>query len=223
MTSSPIPAADRAPQPAVLVLLGRENTPEQPARRLELWPDRLVAERTGGVEVVGRGEFAARVQLLDGFFLRRLLLLRGADGSRIVYRLDAEEYRHLVAWRGPPTHDDLRAALRQRLSLPWTVCLGGLLLLLSLPQDGGELNLLSCALGAWLVGLGLAARLSPHRILFLGDVVFFLMAGTGCVLAWQRDPGAWWWAPLCGLIVWFAVSEVKQFQRFAETDEPPAS
>lgn len=162
---------------------------KQPKWRLTLSPDaiRLEPPDPGEPIEVRRTERTARVELLNGVFLRRLLGVALAKKGKKLFRLDPAGYAALQAWAGPPTTEDLRKSLKRRFG--WSVGLGALIILTSLPLRGDPehgipdlaLNTVSLAMGIALISAGLMSRFMPSRIFFLVDCVWIAVAAWSTV------------------------------------------
>ena len=192
---------------------------KQPKWRLSLEPDaaRLEPLEAGASIEVPRAERAARIDVMNGFLTRRLLIVLLAKGKKL-FRLDPAGFAAYEAWAGPPTMQDLRKSLKRRFG--WSITLGALLIFLALPIPGSErgipdvpLNAVSMAMGIGLIAAGILSRFLPSRYFLVADSLWVAIACLTTVENLIRS-----FSPFGALILLLQVNYIlmslKEFRRF---------
>jgi hypothetical protein len=179
---------------------------------LSLYPDyfRLEAPDREPCDVE-RAERRLRVQTMDALLARRCLVVKVA-GKNVIFRLTPEAFAAVKAWIGPPTLEDLKLSLKQRLG--WLLPVGGLTVLVALPIGGLPLEPISLGLGLTLIVTALLAKLWPHRALFAVDSLWFSVLAANSI--WRLlDEWSWLQVLLLWLQLALARSGWREYHRFA--------
>lgn len=190
-----------------------EATSAEKKWMLSLYPDyfRLEAVDSEPYEV-DRAELRDRVQLLDNSpFLRRVLVVT-LGKKKVFFKLSTEACAAVHAWIGPPTLEDLKLALKRRLS--WVTPIGFLFVLSGLPIGGLPINPVSLGLGLMLIVTATLAKLWPHRIYFALDSLWFSFLAANSIWMLIQQ---WSWMRLVLLLLplMLVQSGWREYRRFA--------
>jgi hypothetical protein len=166
---------------------------------------------TGKSFFVDRAELPEKVQKLDTWLLPRGLMVT-LDKKKVVFQFPPDAYSAVCAWIGPPTHEHLKFALKQRLR--WVTPIGILFVLSALPIGDREWEPVSLALGLGLILTARLAKLWPNRNFFLVDSLWFLSLAANSVWLLTQE-WSWWQLSLLGLQLACARSGWHEFRRFA--------
>jgi len=180
---------------------------------LSLYADHFQLETLDGEpHEVGRAELRDRVQTIEGGLLLPRMLVVKLGKQKAFFRLSPEAFAGFRAWVGPPTLEDLKLALKRRLS--WVMPLGVLFVLTSLPIGNLPLNPVSLGLGLALVVTGTLAKLWPHRIMFALDALWFSFLAANSIWLLIQE---WSWLRLAVLLLQLALvrSGFREYRRFA--------
>ena len=164
---------------------------------------------------VMRGEAMKVLRLVETLPAPALLL---KVKPRASLRLDEPAYQAVSEWLGRDLH--LALALRGRLG--WTIPIGVLFLLTSLPIPGDPaagvagtpFSPISAVLGGALLLQGILSRLWPHRIFLALDALWFLALAADTVRLVLTAGWSPLWLALGAFQVMLAVTGVRQFRRF---------
>jgi hypothetical protein len=163
---------------------------------------------------VMRGQALKSLRLVETLPAPALVL---RERPRASLRLDEPAYRAVVDWLGRDLL--LKLALRGRLG--WTIPIGVIFLLSSLPLPGNPeagvagapFSPIPAVLGGALVLQGILSRVWPHRVYLALDALWFLGLAADTV----RLVLAGGWSPLWLILgafqVMLAVTGVRQFRR----------
>jgi hypothetical protein len=166
---------------------------------------------TGKSHFIDRAELPEKVQKLDTWLLPRGLMVT-LGKKNVMFQFPPDTYSAVSAWIGPPSHEDLKFALKRRLR--WVTPIGILFVLSAFPivdQDWDPVSLALC------LGLILTARLAklwPHRTCFLIDSLWFLSLAANNVWLLAQE----WSSFRLGLLLLQLAcvrSGWREFRRFA--------
>ena len=168
--------------------------------------------KDGRPYVIYRDEVPERVQKFDsGLFMRNAIMVT-LGKKNIVFQLSPDAFSAVNAWIGPPTDEDLKAALKRRLK--WVTPIGLLFVLGALPVGEMDWEPVSLTLGLGLILTARLAKLWPHRNFFLIDALWFgcLAANTVWLLTQE-----WGWLRLFLLAVQLLCvrGAWREYRRFA--------
>jgi len=167
-----------------------------------------------------RTEAGTRLLLHSSFPMGKTLVAKVP--KPVIFKLDEAAFAVLRDWVGPLTAADLKLQLRQ--SLRWTIPIGILFILGSLPLSGDPesgiqavpFDPVSFGLGLGLIALSVLARVWRHRLLFALDGVWFLLLAADT--AWDvvgrgRSP---WWLLIVAFLLLAALQPLSAYRRFVE-------
>lgn len=226
-------AIENAPAPAAGEFTVVESAEPKKTWKLFLLPGRARLQGEEGEILVPREELYQRVQILDGIFFRRVLLIQVGKKHKI-FRLEPAVFEAFLDWSGPPTLDDLRAVLKRRLR--WTLSLGLLYIVLALPLGGvppegipeKPWDYTTLALGGALILLAIVSRIFPSAFFLLIDSFWFGLIGANTVYNMIRGETSPYLGGFVLLFVLSAiVSGVKEYRRLTRlgpaATSPPAN
>lgn len=191
---------------------------------LSVFPDRWVFATMGEEpKTIARTNLRKWVDLevLANFGILHVTLER-----KLMFPLKPEGRAILRAWVGPPTRDDLVASLRKRYGMS-SLVMSGVMVMLATPwfmpawlattgaDPAMQFDWLLMIWGATTILGWVISRISPHRSLFLIDVVVQL----GVALVWgygvATGQRTWWLALVILMMLFGANLSVRQFKRFS--------
>jgi hypothetical protein len=131
--------------------------------------------------------------------------------KRLSLEAPAEFVRLFDAWRGPLAEQDLRAALKRRLG--WTIPIGALWVVLSLPSQQIPFDAIGFMLGSIAMVLGLLRLVWTSRTLFLFDMLWFFALALDIVLDVREGTG-WFWLIVAAVSVLVGIGSLREYDRF---------
>ncbi len=205
------PAGEDAPETVTLHEGGNTKRPWV----VSLYPDRLHFAAEGKPpEDVPRAAVPDRLEFVSFLFGKPALVLTLSTRKKVIFAVPADARATLREWLGPPTHEELKAILGRRLK--WTVTLGAMLIVLSLPLlEGLEFDAVTCTIGGLMLGTGLLSRLMPHRIFFLIGALYFSAFLAQLLRQMFVGERSWWWLILAWFLLMIVNDWLFQFRRFA--------
>ena len=188
--------------------------------KLRLWPDRLSFQHpTGSPQVdVPRSQTSKMLQVINGLFLSQMLSLK--DEKTRLFKLDPPAFKAVRDWMGPPTMTDLKLALKRMLG--WTITIGILLIIISMPLPGDpetglepiEMNMMTAGLGTALILLGVVARIAPGRIFFLMEALLLAVVLAENI-RWIIEGGGLFWLVAIVAPASLIYTCIQEYRRFA--------
>lgn len=185
--------------------------------KLVFFPEGLRAEPQFEREAVHvmRGEVLKSLRLLETLPAPALVLNKGRPRASL--RLDEAAYRATIEWLGRDLH--LQLALRGRLG--WTIPIGVIFLLSSLPipgnpaagVSGAPFSPIPAVLGGMLILQGILSRVWPHRIYMALDALWFTALAADTVRLVMAGGWSPLWLILGAFQVMLAVTGLRQFRR----------
>jgi hypothetical protein len=165
--------------------------------------------------------------------LKRLLGLPNLEAklpNSTYFKVPPDALAALSQWRGPPTPADLQAALRRRIGWLWTVPLGVLLILASLPLPDPAtgaiavpVDVVGMLLGLLLLALPVLRALWPRPVLFLLLALWFAGIGVDLTVDVVRGKSSVYWLLLLPLLLLIAAQAFTDFLSFRRVSNTPGS
>jgi hypothetical protein len=181
--------------------------------KLIIFHDRLCFEVEGQpVCQLLHAERSEKSQLHPGLFAVSAGHITIKTMTKRSFSLQSDALRAVQAWFGPPTPEDLRLALKRQLALITPI--GSFFVLMSLPLGGLPFEPVLCAEGMILVFIGLLSRVSPHRVFFLIESIWFMVLAITTIGDVLKGVNKWW---LLSVLIQIAVAihGVREYLRFA--------
>jgi hypothetical protein len=190
-----------------------EATGKDKKWRLSLYSDYLrLQPPAGDSHEIDRADFPERVQTTEGGLILPPFLVVTFGKKPMTFRLSPDVFADVRAWIGPPTPADLKISLKRRFA--WVLPAGFLFVVTALPIGNLPLEPVSLGLGLALIVTGTLAKLSPHRILFILDTLWFAGLAANSVRLLVED-WSWWHLVLLFVQLKLVESGWREYHRFA--------